>query len=48
MSKIAIIHGAPGSGKTIHSGKFKELCLGVEHLSIGDQLRAIKTGKVSS
>lgn len=48
MSKIAIIHGTPGSGKTTHCGKFKELCPEVEHLSIGDQLRAIKTGKVSS
>lgn len=49
MSKIVILHGTPGSGKTTHARRLKELWPAeLEHISIGDHLRSIRNGKVVS
>ena len=49
MSNIIVLHGTPGSGKTTHASKFKELYSGgVEHISIGNRLRSIRLGEVKS
>ena len=51
MSDIIIIHGYTGAGKTACSKRLAKLSPGskpIEHLSIGDHLRDIRTGVVSS
>jgi len=49
MSNIIVLHGTPGSGKTTHASKFKELYpTEVEHISIGNRLRSIQSGGVKS
>lgn len=49
MSKIVVVHGTPGSGKTTHASKFKETYPNsVEHISIGNRLRDIKLGIIKS
>ena len=49
MSNIIVLHGTPGSGKTTHASKFKELYSPeVEHISIGNRLRSIRLGEVTS
>lgn len=49
MSNIIVLHGTPGSGKTTHASKFKELYSPeVEHISIGNRLRSIRLGEVQS
>ncbi len=49
MSKIVVVHGTPGSGKTTHAHRLKEhWSQGLEHISIGNQLRSIRMGEVDS
>ena len=51
MAEIIVVHGPPGSGKSIHSERLEsEGLLGrsVDHVSAGDRLRAIRTGKIAS
>lgn len=49
MTKIVVLHGTPGSGKTTHASKFKELYpTEIEHISIGDRLRSIRSGEANS
>lgn len=46
-----MVHGPPGSGKSIHSERMAEEGLSgrpVDHVSAGDRLRAIRTGKIAS
>ncbi len=46
-----MVHGPPGSGKSIHSERLaSEGLLGrpVDHVSAGDRLRAIRTGRIAS
>lgn len=49
MSNIILLHGTPGSGKTTHASKFKELYFPeIEHISIGNRLRSIRLGEIPS
>ena len=51
MAEIIVVHGPPGSGKSIHSTRLSDTGLPgkqVDHISAGDRLRAIRTGRVDS
>lgn len=51
MAEIIVVHGPPGSGKSIHSERMAAEGLSgrpVDHVSAGDRLRAIRTGKIAS
>jgi adenylate kinase family enzyme len=51
MSELIVVHGPPGSGKSIHSKRLTTeglLGIPVDHISAGDRLRAIRIGKVAS
>lgn len=51
MAEIIVIHGPPGSGKSVHSERLANEGLRgrvVEHVSAGNRLRSIRTGEIVS
>jgi adenylate kinase family enzyme len=51
MAELIVVHGTPGSGKSLHSDRACEAQLverQVFHISAGDRLRAIGNGSVGS
>ena len=51
MADIIVILGPPGSGKTDHSKRLSQLSQDyspIYHVSVGDRIRDIRTGKVNS
>lgn len=51
MAEIIVVHGPPGSGKTIHSERLTQFSFSdhpIFHISAGNRLREIRTRSVDS